>query len=221
MNQNQIHIASCRKLKIANTQKAIESGIQIDDIDLLQIDYSKEIQTHNQNFDAVVFTSQHAVKAISTLPITIKKSFCIEGETEKQGIEKGFQVIATAPTSKLLAQEILKHNIKSVLFFCGDEHLEEWIFDLKEQNISVEKCVVYFKKLIPHSFENMDGAMFFSPSQVKSFLQKNELKIAMPAFSIGETTAAFLHQKGFQNIIIANKKTEESVIESVINYFKK
>jgi uroporphyrinogen-III synthase len=216
-----IHIASCRKIKAANKQNALQHGIEIDDIDLLQIDYATKIELPKQNSDAVVFTSQHSLKAIAALKLETKKCFCIEGETSKLALENGFNVIATASTSKLLAQEILKYDIKSILFFCGDEHLEEWIFDLEEKNISVEKCVVYFKKLVPHQFENIDGAMFFSPSQVESFLIKNELKTPMPVFSIGETTAAFLHLKGFQNIIIAKLKTEESVIESVINYFRK
>jgi uroporphyrinogen-III synthase len=107
------------------------------------------------------------------------------------------------------------------LFFCGDEHLEEWIFDLEEKNISVEKCVVYFKKLIPHLFKNIVGAMFFSPSQVEAFLLKNNLQKEIPVFSIGETTAETLMNKGFKNIFVAENKSEESVIEKVIEYFKK
>ncbi len=219
--KTKIHIASCRKIKAANKQNALDQDIWIDDVDLLQIDYATKIELPKQNFDAVVFTSQHSLKAIVALKLETKKCFCIEGETSKLALENGFNVIATAPTSKLLAQEILKYDIKSILFFCGDEHLEEWIFDLEEKNISVEKCVIYFKMLIPHQFENINGLMFFSPSQVEAFLMKNELKTVTPDFSIAETTAAFLHQKGFQNIIIAKLKTEESVIDSVINYFRK
>ncbi len=221
MNNQQIHIASCRKIKAANKQNALQQGIWIDDVDLLQIDYAKKIELPKQNFDAVVLTSQHSLKAIAALKLETKKCFCIEGETSKLASAKGFHVIATASTSKLLAQEILKHSIKSVLFFCGDEHLEEWIFDLKKENVSVEKRVVYFKKLIPHQFENIDAAMFFSPSQVEAFLLKNDLKKEMPVFSIGETTAETLMNKGFESIFIAENKSEESVIEKVIAYFKK
>ncbi len=225
-----IHIASCRKIKAANKQNALQQCIWIDDVDLLQIDYVTKIDLSKQNFDAVVFTSQHAVKALEkfrfdkltmTENLLRVKCFCIEGETSKLALTNGFNVIATAATSKLLAQEILKHSIKSVLFFCGDEHLEEWIFDLKKENVSVEKRVVYFKNLIPHQFENMHGAMFFSPSQVEAFLLKNDLKKEMPVFSIGETTAETLINKGFENIFIAENKSEESVMEKVIEYFKK
>jgi uroporphyrinogen-III synthase len=83
------------------------------------------------------------------------------------------------------------------------------------------------REIVVYSTENqaikietpIDGVLFFSPSGVESFLEKNTLE-DLPCFCIGSTTAAALHGIT-QNVHIASTPTVEAALQLSIDYFKR
>jgi uroporphyrinogen-III synthase len=69
-----------------------------------------------------------------------------------------------------------------------------------------------------NEYSCLDGILFFSPSAIASFLEKNEMKNET-CFCIGTTTAKVLENKT-KNIVIASKPTLEHVIDVVIQFYK-
>ena len=109
-------------------------------------------------------------------------------------IEKYFGsklVAGTADSAKELADIIAKNsNSDKVVFFCGDHRRDELSAILREKNIEVNEIVVYKTRLVPHKIEKKyDGILFFSPSAVQSFFEKNKLDDQTILFAIGNTTA--------------------------------
>ena len=109
-------------------------------------------------------------------------------------IEKYFGsklVAGTADSAKGLADIITKNsNSDEVVFFCGDHRRDELSAILREKNIEVNEIVAYKTTLVPHKIEKKyDGILFFSPSAVQSFFQKNKLDEETILFAIGNTTA--------------------------------
>ncbi|TXI66839.1 MAG: hypothetical protein E6Q46_04305 [Flavobacterium sp.] len=112
-----------------------------------------------------------------------------------------------------------KYKNHSFTFFCGNIR-RNTIPDFFQQNkIAYMEIVVYETKLKPHQIkEPFDGVLFFSPSGVNSFLEKNSLKNRI-CFCIGTTTAKALENRT-KNIVIASQPTVDNVINEVIKYYK-
>lgn len=91
--------------------------------------------------------------------------------------------------------------------------MEELPVILEENNITVNAIEAYRTKLSGKSIpESVKGIMFFSPSNVESYLQENSAdKIA---YCIGETTAKAAREH-FTEVKVAKIPTVESVIELV------
>ncbi len=90
---------------------------------------------------------------------------------------------------------------------------------LKENGITVNEVEAYKTMYSSEKVEDkVNGVLFYSPSTVESYMQKNEAdKIA---FCIGESTAKEA-RKHFENVQVANLPTVESVIEMVNLHFVK
>ena len=73
--------------------------------------------------------------------------------------------------------------------------------------------------MTPNELKNeYDGLLFYSPSGIESYLQKNQPGSEV-AFCIGSTTAGAA--KGvFQTVIEAKNPSVEAVIQSVNDYFQ-
>ena len=225
MSEKKIKIISCRKLSTDTKSKAQANNIDIVDENLIKINPNYSIEFPSDKFDAIVFSSQNAFNPaiLSQFPNKLKSinCFCIEGKTSETATAKGFNVFSEVCTSEFLTASLIKNSIKSVLFICGNDHIDKWIHEAESKGICVKKCIVYNKQLIPHKFENIDGAMFFSPSQVDAFLLENNAVNCPVAFAIGNTTLTYLLGKNFINIKVSNECSENKMIEKVIEYFKK
>ena len=64
--------------------------------------------------------------------------------------------------------------------------------------------------------DSVEGVMFYSPSTVNSFLEKNKAEVI--AFCIGESTANEA-KKHFSDVRVAKVPTVESVIELVNEHY--
>ena len=91
---------------------------------------------------------------------------------------------------------------------------------LKENGIQFNEIEVYETNLTSKKItQKLDGILFFSPSGVESFLEKNKITNEI-CFCIGETTAEALENKNIKNIVIAQKPSVENVITEVVEYYK-
>jgi uroporphyrinogen-III synthase len=177
-----------------------------------------------KNHKIVVFTSKNGVKSVwkQQPKILENKTIICVGTKTKTFIEKiGFQVDETADYAEDLI-EIMnqKYQGKTFTFFCGNIRRNTIPNYFKENQIAFEEVIVYETETHSKTIsEKFDGILFFSPSAIASFLEKNELKNET-CFCIGTTTAKALESRT-KNILIASKPTVEHVIDEVINYYKR
>jgi len=222
-----VNVICTRKLDKTLVEYAAKKGFSIYDIDFLNISYieneffAKELV----NNDTPLFiTSVHAIKSILkfysiiVLPKKIK-CFCIGKKTSSLAIANGFEVVGAAPTALQLAEVVLKSNIKSIIYPCGNIKNVELHKFYSEKKIECREFVIYEKQLLNISVPKFDAIMFFSPSQIDAFLLSNSLKADVPVFCIGKTTAKYF--KNHKSINICEISTQENMVQLVLNYYKK
>ncbi|TVZ16310.1 hydroxymethylbilane synthase [Maribacter sp. MAR_2009_72] len=166
----------------------------------------------------VVFTSKNAVEAVLTSSsvdeLKFENMYCVGRKTrrlikKKFGINAHFENNATD-----LANYLVEYlNGTEVTYFHGNLSLEDLPRILEENNITVHAVEAYRTKLSGKKIpKEVKGIMFFSPSNVESYLQENSAdKIA---YCIGETTAKAAREH-FKEVKVAKIPTVESVIDLV------
>jgi uroporphyrinogen-III synthase len=167
-----------------------------------------------------VFTSQHAVKAVLSSNINLmgKLIAALSGETQRSLNEAGLNVLVSGNQASDLAQEILKFNISTVTFFCGNLHRDELPTLLLQHGVVVNKVIVYNTQLTPHKVAtHFDAVLFFSPSAVNSFYQQNDLPKNAVCFCIGQTTASAL-KSSLAQIVVATNPSPHEVITKVLHH---
>ena len=171
----------------------------------------------------VVFTSKNAVEAIltssSAAELKFENIYCV-GRKTRRFIKNKFGKVAHFENS---ATDLAKYLVEfmegsEITYFHGNISLEDLPKILAENNITVNPIEAYRTKLSGKKIpEEVKGIMFFSPSNVESYLKENSAdKIA---YCIGETTAnaAKAH---FKEIKVAKIPTVESVIDLVNEDYK-
>jgi uroporphyrinogen-III synthase len=69
------------------------------------------------------------------------------------------------------------------------------------------------------TFPRFQGVLFFSPNQVDSFFQLQEVSSNIPAFCLGPTTHTQLKKFKHNTTITAQRATIESVMDELFKYF--
>jgi uroporphyrinogen-III synthase len=231
-------VLSTKKLDPLLIEKAKKDDIEIVEQEAIKIisvlsreKWQEIFQVIEDKKEFVVFTSSNAVFALQkylndyTNPHPINwKIFSLSGKT-KQSLENCTEfgtIIDTADNSTELAEKIVKSNINKVVFFCGDKRRDELPAILNATGISVHEIVVYDTVETPVRAEtDIDAVLFFSPSAVTSFFSINQLIDTVVCFAIGETTANSIADHTNNKILISKKSSQESLLQEVINYFKR
>ena len=214
-------ILSTKKLSKALKKKFSDAKIELVEKNFIQTK-SVSFETPQLN-DYLVFTSKKAVKSVLKSDVknvhTIS-CLCVGSKTRSFLEKKGFTVIESADYAEDLIQIInSKYKSNSFTFFCGNIRKNTIPNYFQQNKIAYNETIVYETKLKPHQIkEPFDGVLFFSPSGVNSFLEKNSLKNRI-CFCIGTTTAKALENRT-KNIVIASQPTVEHVINEVIKYYK-
>ena len=172
----------------------------------------------------VVITSRNAVESLlnsfSADELQFKNIYCV-GRRTKALIEKRIgKVIHAEKNAKALATYLIA-NLKGneLTYFCGDLRRDELPDMMAKKGIEVNEVEAYQAIYSAVKIdENIKGMLFYSPSTVTSYLEKNSPDRI--AFCIGETTAAEA-KKHFKEVQIAKVPTVESVIELVNLHFVK
>ncbi|KAB1066860.1 hydroxymethylbilane synthase [Tamlana haliotis] len=166
----------------------------------------------------VIITSKNAVESLTTnysaVELQFKNIYCVGRRTKRLVERKIGPVAHTEKNAKKLAEYLVEYmDGTEVTYFCSDLRLDDLPNILEENNIKVTEVEAYQTKFDGFKVaDTIESAMFYSPSTVESFVQKNKTEVI--AFCIGETTAKEA-KKHFKDVRIAKVPTVESVIELV------
>jgi len=174
-----------------------------------------------------VFTSANAVEAIAPFLKSAGKTpnwklFCIEGRTRRTltALTAPENILETAEYGRELAEKILRHPVKEVVFFCGNRRREELPSILKQKGVSVHEIVVYHTVNTPAQLTgSWDGILFFSPSAVDSFFSVNHIDKHTICFAIGQTTADSIARHTGNTIVVSGSTGQSAILEGVRQYF--
>ena len=233
MPQNKITILSTREIDASFITDAAEKNIMVDISPFIKTEPIRSIETQQEielaliESITVVFTSVNAVEAVATELLDLKpdwKIYCI-GCATKQAVEKYFgkdSVTGIADNAKALAELMIEETENDeVFFFCGEQHRMELPTILRKNGIEVTEIIVYQTILLPHKIEkNYNGILFFSPTAVESFFQKNKLSSQTILFAIGETTAKEIKKFSKNKILIAGEPSKKSLLNETVNFFE-
>lgn len=223
--QKDINIFSTKHLSIGQTSK-LDQKIGTDMSDFITIRFNRlKPSVVKEPVKHVIFTSQNAVDALSenfmASELQFSNIYCV-GRRTKRLIEKKIGKVNRVENSAKKLADQLKEELKGeeVTFFCGDKRRDELPNILEQNGIKVHEVIAYQTLLTPNSLaKNYDGLLFYSPSGIESFLQKNKVKSEV-AFCIGSTTSNEA-KKHFDKVVEAKLPSVESVLESVNSHFIK
>lgn len=214
-------ILSTKKLSKALKKKFSDAGIELVEKNFIQTK-SVSFETLQLN-NYLIFTSKEAVKSVLKSEVKNVHSIsclCVGSKTKSFLEKKGFTVIESADYAEDLIQVIdSKYKENSFTFFCGNIRKNTIPYYFQQNKITYNEIIVYETTLKPQQIkEPFDSILFFSPSGVNSFLEKNSLE-NKTCFCIGTTTAKALENRT-KNIIIASQPKVENVITEVIKFYK-
>ncbi|MFD0863033.1 DUF559 domain-containing protein [Sungkyunkwania multivorans] len=215
-------ILSTKKLTLAQKELLLNAGIAFVEYDAIKIKDVIIEDTEACEGRHPIFTSQNAVKAVLTNKSLIsslgEKVFCVGDKTEALLLENDLKIEGKAQNAADLANIIVKnYKNESFCFFCGNLRRAELPNALKRNGINFKEKIVYHTVIDSRIIEGrFDGILFFSPSGVESFHEKNQLGESI-AFCIGNTTADEI-KKHTKRYIVANKPTIENVLVQVAKY---
>ena len=170
----------------------------------------------------VVITSKNAVESLitnySSIELQFKNIYCVGRRTKRLVENRIGKVAHFEKSAKKLAEYLVEYmEGAEVTYFCSDLRLDDLPAILTENNIKVNEVEAYQTKFDGIKVDgSVEGVMFYSPSTVQSFVQKNDADII--AFCIGDTTAKEA-KKYFKDVRIAKVPTVESVIELVNEHY--
>ena len=216
-----IFALSTQKLPDALVEFAATRGVQLDAVAFIRTELL-ETDAPPAGPVVAVFTSRHAVEALPGVGPDWK-IFCIEGATRKlveQRFGKGV-VAGTALSAGELAEVIIRSAMaKKVVFFCGDNRLDELPFRLRSAGFTVEERIVYRTVQTPQRLEReYAGIAFFSPSGVESFFSLNPVSEKAVYFAIGPTTAAAAAARIGKAATVSSRPEKEVLIREMIAHF--
>ncbi|OBX23475.1 MULTISPECIES: hydroxymethylbilane synthase [Bizionia] len=221
---------SDKKINIYSTKRLTEdqrllfhNDVVADSSDFAKINLNRiHPSILKKEIENVIITSKNGVESLTTnysaAELQFKNIYCV-GRRTKRMIEKRIGPVKFAAN---YAQDLAEHLVEfmegtEVTYFCSNLHLDTIPTILGENNITVKEVEAYETKYDGKAIaDSVEGVMFYSPSTVESYIQKNKAKGV--AFCIGTTTADEA-KKYFEDVRIAKVPTVESVVELVNEFY--
>lgn len=209
------------KILSEKQRNAFESS----DFQLLEHDFICIIHnpiTQEVTGDLLLFTSQNAVKSVlnSEGLASVKKrpAICVGEKTASLLCQHGWEVLFFKPYAADLANEIRQKVAgQKITFFCGNLRRDTLPEFFKHYQMAFEEIQVYRTVYAPKKIQGKPyGVLFFSPSEVKSYVLENQITTEW-LFCIGTTTAQEA-QKHSQNLVLADRPTVESLVEKCLKH---
>ncbi|MDE3236698.1 MAG: uroporphyrinogen-III synthase [Bacteroidota bacterium] len=231
MLQDKIHILCTRSIDQKLLNHAALMGVDIDTLSYIETmpivseELKQKIQSLAIENNTVVFTSMNAVTAVIGHLRSIPQwnVFSMGGVTKELVLQYfGEKALSgSAKNATALCERIIETGkVNKVIFFCGDQRLDELPETLEANGIEVEEYAVYTTEQTPHETQkNYDGILFFSPSAVHSFFSVNTVATDVVFFAIGKTTAATIKTYVNNTVVTSEWPGKEQMVELAINYF--
>lgn len=223
------HILSTRKLVSVKINELLVKGCKVIHHDFIRkvINFPSDLQPQAIHTDVILTSSTGVQSFIEILrQLRLDKNtyrvHCLSSTTNELASTYGLNIKSLAPNASSLADEILKNSeVKMVTHISSNLTREDISKKLVSAGVAVQQIIGYLTEFSPKVIRSKyDAIIFFSPSAVDSFLSMNPLA-PLPCFCIGKTTAEHAKQEGYQQIHISDAPTEESVIQSILNYYSK
>ncbi|MER3497401.1 MAG: uroporphyrinogen-III synthase [Chitinophagaceae bacterium] len=232
MQEARINILSTRSLNSELLDVANAKGVRVECISFIDVlpiqsvEIQQEIELAYLQSALVIFTSMNAVEAVAAQQEEQQpdwKIYCI-GNTTRQLAEKYFGeecIAGFANSAAELAEQIVEdYDGDEIIFFCGDQRREELPDILKKHQIDFNEIVVYETLQQPKRIQKKyHGILFFSPTAVKSFFEKNKAGEHTIFFAIGNTTANEIKKFTANKIIVADEPGKENLLNKALEYF--
>ncbi|MDO6744523.1 hydroxymethylbilane synthase [Tenacibaculum soleae] len=206
-------------------KKLLPNSIGVEDSDFIKVRFNRIApKVIKKEIENVIITSKNGVEAIANSftadELKFKNIYCVGRRTKKLIEQKIGSVVKSERNAEKLAAYLSKEiKGKEVTYFCSDLRLDTLPNVLKVNGIKVNEVEAYKTMYSPSKVaDTVNGVLFYSPSTVESYLEKNTTDKV--AFCIGESTAKEA-RKHFKNVKVANLPTVESVIELVNLHFVK
>ncbi|CAM1366214.1 Hydroxymethylbilane synthase [Tenacibaculum soleae] len=206
-------------------KKLLPSSIGVEDSDFIKVRFNRIApKVIKKEIENVIITSKNGVEAIANSftadELKFKNIYCVGRRTKKLIEQKIGSVVKSERNAEKLATYLSKEiKGQEATYFCSDLRLDTLPNVLKVNGIKVNEVEAYKTMYSPSKVaDTVNGVLFYSPSTVESYLEKNTTDKV--AFCIGESTAKEA-RKHFKNVKVANLPTVESVIELVNLHFVK
>lgn len=215
-------VYSTKSLSESQT-KLFHEGITSESSDFIKIRFNRIAPKVIKNeIENVIITSKNGVEAILNSftkdELKFKNIFCV-GRRTKKLIEQKIGTVKHTERNAAKLADYLSKEIKGqeATYFCSDLRLDTLPKVLTENGVLVNEVEAYKTMYSPADVdEKVDGVLFYSPSTVESYVQKNTKNKV--AFCIGPSTAREA-EKHFEKVEISKVPTVESVIELVNLYY--
>jgi uroporphyrinogen-III synthase len=191
-------------------------------IPIIKIKYKKQ-DISLTKYDALIFTSKNAVKALDSMDDSWKgiPAYVIAPQTAK--IVKSYggklKLVGKEHHGDQFAQEIANDlKGKKVLYVGGAKVVSNLITILKENDVKCDNLVIYetvckeYKKKI--KIPKKSTIIFSSPSTIECFLKNVKWDESYTAISIGHTTAKFFPE--YIKPIISENTSLESCVKKAL-----
>lgn len=203
--------------KLTTTQKALLAAYKVLEVPMISIVYGKGLAM-NEKIEHAVFTSVNSVIAVfeknNVSASLFQQVYCV-GTKTKSALEKhGIQVTGMGKDGATLAQILITQfdEIQEISWFCGNLKSNDLPSLMAQNGVMVAEYEVYQTQLTPQEInQSLDAILFYSPSGILSFVQKNKA-LDIPVVCIGNTTATEA-LKHFNKVYISNTTTVEAVLE--------
>jgi uroporphyrinogen-III synthase len=218
-----MRILSTKKLPFAQRSRLLLPGVKYQEADFISI--NTLTFEFPKKADVFIFSSQNAVKSFLKNPLsgnfTHVPCWVVGQSTAEMLSENGFSIALKTDYADDLVQLIANTNkSQKVIFFAGNSRRNVIPTALNALQLDWEEYIVYEMQPSSVAFNGtFDAILFFSPSAVTSFLEKNELHQAHP-ICIGETTSAYFKNNNIPHSV-AVKPLVPLVITETLRYLKK
>ncbi len=229
--RNRVSILCTRLLDDHLLSNAGSKGIHVDTIAFIVTspvsspEMIQQVRSLATQEITAIFTSTNAVDAVTKhLPIKPNWAIYCMGGITKESVYNFFgkpAVVATAKNATALTEKIIENKPSTpIVFFCGDQRLDDLPETLRFHQMPVEEVIVYNTLETPQQIEkNYQGIIFFSPSAVHSFFSINTVPTNVVLFSIGKTTTATIQTYCSNKVITSEWPGKEQMIELVVQYY--
>src|SRR6185369_8057830 len=110
--------------------------------------------------------------------------------------------------------DLAKQNLKSVLYFCGEDHRQELEDGLKNSSTKISKVFTHQSQMtFPVVKNNFDVIFVFSPRSAESLLKNNAFNNQTIFACIGPTTASYVSSRGISNAFISSYPESRILLE--------